>query len=47
MVHYIARRCDLAHVRGITLIIDSVNAVCSETLIFGGGGGGGSTYRIA
>ena len=39
MVHYIARRCDLAHVRGITLITDSPKAVCSETLIFGRGRG--------
>ena len=33
MVHYIARRCDLAHVRAITLIADSPDAVCPETLI--------------
>ena len=48
MVHYLARRCDLAHFRGITLITDSANEVCSETLIFGGGGRGQiCTCRIA
>ena len=39
MVHYIPRRCDLAHVRAITLIADSPNTVLLETLICAGDGG--------
>ena len=39
MVHYTPRRCDLAHVRAITLIADSPNTVLLETLICAGEGG--------